>query len=450
MRILRFRFSGKCVKIDTDKRKDSISMTQHWEDELRDEAEQATAEQIEQLRQKRAARRRRERTKRTLTVIAVVLIISLLLTALGMAVWRFYQDRPAPTEQPLDSEIQSETPPAQEELPEPEQPDSEQQPEPEELPAEEEPEPTAEEPAQAEEPAGAGDESGAEADSNEPAYLAELEKVPHTYAHADVTDQTKQLDLELYSESAILIDVATNTVIAEKNADSRIYPASMTKVMTALVASENIENWDDTFTMRQSIIDPYFIEGASMAGFVANEEVSMQDLLFGAVAPSGAEATFALAEVVAGSEEAYAELMNEKAAELGLTDSHFMNTSGLHNAEHYTTVRDMAAILLAAIDDPHCREALSIIEYRSQPTQQHPDGFVMVNKFNSRIHDRDLGGGAVLGSKTGYTADAMNCCASFGYLPDGRLVICVTAHAWTGDFCIEDHIALYSKYNGIE
>ncbi|MCQ2419817.1 MAG: serine hydrolase [Clostridia bacterium] len=420
-------------------------MTQHWEDELRDEAEQATAEQIEQLRQKRAARRKREKTKRALIVAAAVLIISLLLAASGMAVWRFYRGQDAQPEQPAIDEVETEiaAEPEEPQTPEPEQTEEL----PEEKPAEETPEQQEEETKLPEVPADTEQEEVTDPDT--PAYLKELEK-KHVYQLAQAAENTKTLDLELYSESAILIDVATNTVIAEKNADSRIYPASMTKVMTALVASENIENWDDTFTMRQSIIDPYFIEGASMAGYVANEEVTMQDLLIGAVAPSGAEATFALAEVIAGSEEAYAELMNRKAAELGLTDSHFMNTSGLHNAEHYTTVRDMAVILLAAIDDPHCREALSMIEYRSQPTQQHPDGFVMVNKFNSRIHDRDLGGGAVLGSKTGYTADAMNCCASFGYLPDGRLVICVTAHAWTGDFCIEDHIALYSKYNGIE
>ena len=431
-------------------------MSQHWEEDLQDEVEQETADQIEQLRQHRAERRKRAKIRHIITIAIIVLVVSLLLCAVGLAVWRYYQtgkDRqqesdPAPQQieipedpqptQPLEeTEPQEETEPAAEPVPE-------EKPEPE-TPEEEEPETPEESPELEQMP-----EEPEESDpSAEPAYLTEIEK-SHPYVLASVTDQTQTLDLELYSESAILIDVATNTVIAEKNADAQIYPASMTKVMTALVACEHISDWDATFTMRQSIIDPYFIEGASMAGFVANEEITMHDLLFGAVAPSGAEATFALAEIIAGSEEEYANLMNEKVEELGLKHTHFVTTSGLHNAEHYTTVRDMAVILLAAMDNPQCREALSVIEYRSQSTEQHPDGFVMVNKFNSRIHDRDLGGGAVLGSKTGYTADAMNCCASFGYLPDGRLVICVTAHAWTGDFCIEDHVALYSKYNGIE
>ena len=440
-------------------------MAQNWEEDLHDEVEQATGEQIEALRRRRAVRRKRARFRHILTLTAVILVISLLLCALGLGVWCLLQQNRQPEQMPeLDVQPQAEAQQPEAEAPAepaalpPQQPTPEQAAlpdppqaeilpeEPAEADAPEETEPS--DPPQPEE-AEQVEETEETVEPEAPAYLAELEKT-HPYLRASVTDRTKMLDLELYSEAAILIDVATNTVIAEKNADNRIYPASMTKVMTALVACENIENWDDAFTMRQSIIDPYFIEGASMAGFVANEEVTMHDLLFGAVAPSGAEATFALAEVIAGSEEAYAQLMNEKAAALGLKDTHFVTTSGLHNAEHYTTVREMAVILLAAIDDPHCREALSVIEYRSQPTQQHPDGFVMVNKFNSRIHDRDLGGGVVLGSKTGYTADAMNCCASFGYLPDGRLVICVTAHAWTGDYCIEDHIALYSKYNGIE
>ena len=146
-------------------------------------------------------------------------------------------------------------------------------------------------------------------------------RLKKTYAPADVTDETKTLDLELYSENALLIDLESNTIIAQKNADARIYPASMTKVMTVLVAAEQITDWDATFTMTQSIIDPLFLADASMAGFVHGEEVSMMDLLYGAVLPSGAEATEALAIVCAGSEEAFAELMNEKAQALGLQDT---------------------------------------------------------------------------------------------------------------------------------
>ena len=267
-------------------------------------------------------------------------------------------------------------------------------------------------------------------------------------APAAETDATQTLNLQLYSENAILIDVETNTVIAEKAPDARIYPASMTKIMTALVACEQIENWDDTFRMTQTIIDPLYLADATLAGFVNGEDVNMLDLVYGTILPSGAEATEALAIQLAGSEEAFVELMNEKAAELGLQDTHFVDASGLHDEEHYTTVRDMSIILRAAMENEVCRQVLSTASYTSASTEQHPDGVDMYNKFLLRVASADQNGAQIQGAKTGYTAQAMNCCASFGLSPSGRQLLCVTAHAWTGDFCIEDHIALYSTYNG--
>ena len=175
----------------------------------------------------------------------------------------------------------------------------------------------------------------------------------------------------------------------------------------------------------------------------------MRDLLYGAVVPSGAEATEALAQAVAGSEEAFVTMMNEKSAALGLTSTHFMNTSGLHDEDHYSTVREIALILQAALQNEVCAEVLSAENYRASRTEQHPDGLAMTNKFLYRVHhEYSLGGAEITAAKTGYTTEAMNCCASAGKTPDGRSVICVTANAWTGEFCIEDHIALDSKYCG--
>ena len=266
---------------------------------------------------------------------------------------------------------------------------------------------------------------------------------------AQASENTRTLDLELYSSSAVLVDVQSGTVLAEKGMDEKIYPASMTKVMTLLVAAENLPDLDATFTMTQAIIDPLYLAGASMAGYVNGETVTMRDLLYGAVVPSGAEATEALAQAVAGSEEAFVAMMNEKAAALGLANTHFMNTSGLHDENHYSTVREIALILQAALENETCTEILSAENYRANETEQHPDGLAMTNKFLYRVHhEYALNGAEITAAKTGYTAEAMNCCASAGTTPDGRSVICVTANAWTGEFCIEDHIALYTKYCG--
>lgn len=285
----------------------------------------------------------------------------------------------------------------------------------------------------------------------EPAPAPEPEPEPEQpgLTLAQSTDAAKTLDLELYSSSAILVDMQSGMVLAEKNPDEKIYPASMTKVMTLLVAVENLPDLDATFTMTQAIIDPIYLAGASMAGFVDGETVTMRDLLYGAVVPSGAEATEALAQAAAGSEEAFVAMMNEKAAALGLTNTHFMNTSGLHDENHYSTAREMALILAAALQNETCREILCAENYRASQTEQHPDGLAMTNRFLYRVHhEYALAGAEITAAKTGYTAEAMNCCASSGKTPDGRDVICVTANAWTGEFCIEDHIALYTKYCG--
>ena len=365
---------------------------------------------FERLRDRRRAKRRR--------VLRVALTLLVCAALLGGAVYYAHRQIVKPY---LDTPVTSgETDtPSEPEAAVPEEPV--QEPEPEPLPepeAEPEPEP--------------------EPEPEQPALTL-----------AQASENTRTLDLELYSSSAVLVDVQSGTVRAEKGMDEKIYPASMTKVMTLLVAAENLPDLDATFTMTQAIIDPLYLAGASMAGYVNGETVTMRDLLYGAVVPSGAEATEALAQAVAGSEEAFVAMMNEKAAALGLANTHFMNTSGLHDENHYSTVREIALILQAALENETCTEILSAENYRASETEQHPDGLAMTNKFLYRVHhEYALNGAEITAAKTGYTAEAMNCCASAGKTPDGRSVICVTANAWTGEFCIEDHIALYTKYCG--
>ncbi len=380
--------------------------------------------------------RKKQRLKKTLITIAVTLLVITLLAALAL----FVRAKLQTLDKPLDAKTNqtAQTQPQEPSI----EPDSQasEQPDPETPAAEPEADTL---PESETEPALDAHE---EPESEEtPAPEESSEK---TYAPAEVTENTKTLDLELYSENALLIDLESNTVLVQKNADARIYPASMTKVMTVLVAAEHIENWDETFTMTQSIIDPLFLADASMAGFVHGEEVSMTELLYGAVLPSGAEATEALAIVTAGSEEAFAALMNEKAQELGLKDTHFVDASGLHDENHYTTLSDMAIIMQAALDNPHCREVLTSVNHTSPATTQNPEGVAMTNRFLYRIRPQQTGNVDIQAAKTGYTAQAMNCCVSYGIMENGRAAICVTAHAWTGDYCIADHLALYGTYCG--
>ena len=385
------------------------------------------------MHQSKVRGRKRERNKHGFLAALLVLAMVALVAGAAFLLKHYVVDELLPRETPAQQEPAPE-PPAQPSTPGPAEPETPELPveEPADDPAEETPEEPVED-------VPADDPAEPEEDTPETPTPASL---------STETDATQTLDLELYSEHAILIDLETNTVIAEKDPDAKIYPASMTKVMTALVACEQITDWDATFTMTQAIIDPLFLSDATMAGFVNGEEVSMTDLVYGALLPSGAEATEALAQTIAGSTEGFVALMNEKAAELGLTNTHFVNDSGLHDEDHYTTVREMAVILEAAMANERCRAALSAVSYTSAPTTQNPEGVAMINKFLYRIGQYELGDAAVEGAKTGFTSQAMNCCASFGIAANGKPVVCVTAHAWTGDFCVEDHVALYTTYCG--
>ena len=233
--------------------------------------------------------------------------------------------------------------------------------------------------------------------------------------YAKFDDNTKKLSID--SANGILIDLNTNKVIAHKGGNDRIYPASMTKIMTLIVAYENSPDLNATFTMTQKIADDAYQAGASVAGFMPGEKVPVIDLLYGTALPSGADATSALAEMVAGSEEGFARLMNDKVKQLGLQGTHFVTASGLHDDDHYSTCHDMAKILEYAISIPKLREILSTYTYTTTPTHEHPEGIMLFNTMNTSMNNTGLspkaGNVYVQGGKTGFTNEAHYCLASF-------------------------------------
>ena len=141
--------------------------------------------------------------------------------------------------------------------------------------------------------------------------------------------------LDTASRHAILLDAQSGRVLAQKRADERTAPASLTKMMTVLLAIETEPDLDKQVTLPEDIFPALQTEKASMAGFVPDETVTVRDLLYGAMLPSGAECCEALAQLVSGSEENFAALMNQKAAELGMKNTHFTNATGLTDTEHY-------------------------------------------------------------------------------------------------------------------
>lgn len=264
-------------------------------------------------------------------------------------------------------------------------------------------------------------------------------------AHAAYAADAKTLS-DINSAYAILIDVDSNTVLASRNGEARIYPASMTKLMTLIVAMEHMADLNDTYTFTYQIINPQVAAGASVAGFSAGETVPLIDLLYGTALPSGADATAAIADYVAGSESVFAELMNEKAEAMGLTNTHFVNASGLHDPDHYSTPHEIALILEYALEIPQLREIISTYQYTTAKTEQHPDGLLLTSTVFSRMRGDEPGNAEVFAGKTGYTHEAKSCLASAAETPDGHTYVLVTAFADGTYAPVYDAIDIYRNY----
>lgn len=237
----------------------------------------------------------------------------------------------------------------------------------------------------------------------------------------DVTVDLEQLD----SPYAVLMDRETGTVLAGRREDERMYPASLTKIMTVLTALDECSDLNQTVTLSYDYFQELYDQNASRAGFEPGEKARIIDLMYGAMLPSGAECCKELALQFAGSEPDFVVLMNQKAEKLGLSGTHFMNSTGLHDAEQYSTARDIADLLRAALKNDTFYEIITSESYYVPPSSSHPDGFVFYGTMFKNMSDPSVAGGRILGGKTGYTGEAGHCLASFAEI-DGRDYILVT------------------------
>ena len=279
--------------------------------------------------------------------------------------------------------------------------------------------------------------------------IAEVEKPITTAYTFKETESTKNLYSDaVISTHALLINESTDTIVAWKGAKERISPASMTKVLTLLVAAEHVteEQLTDTFTMTIDITDYSYVNDCSNVGFLVDEKIPVIDLFYGTILPSGGDAAVGLATYVAGSHEAFVDLMNQKLKDLGLSDSaHFTNCVGLYDTNHYCTIYDMAVIMKAALQNELCRKVLAEKCYTTTPTEQHPEGIIISNWFLRRIEDKETGG-EVLGAKTGFVNESGSCAVSYQVADDGTPYICVTAGSSSSWRCIYDHVEIYNRY----
>ena len=264
--------------------------------------------------------------------------------------------------------------------------------------------------------------------------------------YAERTEDTEMLQVE--SAYGILIDTENNTIIAEKGGDTKIFPASLTKIMTLIVAVENIKDYDKTYTFNAETIDKLYQEEASVAGFMPGETVTVTDILYGAILPSGADSTIAIGEIVAGSEQDFVKLMNKKANEMGLKNTHFMNTSGLHDEHHYSTPHEMALITKYAMENKMCKKILSAYTYTTSKTEQHPDGIELYSTMFSRMYGTEAENVTIKAGKTGYTTEGGNCLASYAESDSGEKYVLITTDAEGTYRPIYDAIEAYAKHVG--
>jgi D-alanyl-D-alanine carboxypeptidase (penicillin-binding protein 5/6) len=252
----------------------------------------------------------------------------------------------------------------------------------------------------------------------------------------------------LMSPNAILVRLKDHTILMQKNSDDKIYPASLTKIMTAIVAIENLPDLKKEIKLTNSTFQGLYEADASLAGFQPGEQVSAIDLLYGALLPSGAECCVALADQIAGSEQDFVKMMNQKAADLGMDNTHFENTTGLQNENHYTTVKDLAVLLRYALQNDTFREIFTSSHHSTQPTNMHPNGITFSSTMFEELGNQNMTGGEILGGKTGFTDEAGLCLASLAKVGKQEYIL-VSAGAkgdhHTEQYNITDALTVYNR-----
>ena len=245
-------------------------------------------------------------------------------------------------------------------------------------------------------------------------------------------------DIAINSNNAIVINLNNNEIIYEKNKDEIISVASMQKIMTSIVAIENINNMDESFVIPEGILsnlDPELM----MVGFSSYDTVTYKDLLYGTMLKSGADAAYLLSVNISSNEEEYVKLMNDKANSIKLKNTYFKNTTGLDEEGQYSTVEDISILLKYALNNKDFKDIITTSEYITS----NGDFIIKGPIYTSNKYDMTY----FLGGKTGYTDNAGKCLASFGE-KDGVKYLIVTAKANPDieDINFLDHKTLYEYF----
>ena len=247
---------------------------------------------------------------------------------------------------------------------------------------------------------------------------------------------------DLYSENAILYNMTTDEVLYEENPDKQVAIASLTKIMTTIIAIENIDDIQKTVTIPEQGLAGLKEANASVAGFKLNDKVTYEDLLYGALLPSGGDATQTLAYYIAGSNENFVKLMNEKASELNLKNTHFSDPTGLDDHNNYSTVRDVSTILKYALENETFKEIFTTQEYTTS------NNLNLKSTLYYNTHNYNLNNLYIYGSKTGFTDIAGFCLATIAKNDDTEFLLVTTGAPYETRYPYHfvDAINIYNYY----
>ena len=244
---------------------------------------------------------------------------------------------------------------------------------------------------------------------------------------------------DTYSETAVLMDADTGTILYNKGMDEKRYPASITKIMTALLALEN-SNLDDQVTFTEECLADQTSDSGNI-GMQVGEVLTMRQCLLALMIRSANDVATQIAVQIAGSVAAFADMMNQKAQELGCVNTHFVNASGMPDENHYTTAHDMALIFREAIKNQDFLDIIGTQSFTIDPTNMNPESrtysthHALVAQGAPEYYEGCFGG------KTGVTEASKNTLVS-GATRDGMTLIAVAMRADAGQVC-QDHINMF-------
>lgn len=248
--------------------------------------------------------------------------------------------------------------------------------------------------------------------------------------------------IEINSQNAVLYNLNENKIIFEQNSMKKTSIASLTKIMTTLVAIENINDFNEKVTLTSSMFEGLEEAGAYTIGLQDKQIVTYNDLLYAMFLASGADATRAISILIAGNENNFVNLMNKKAQDLKLENTHFSNTVGLDDINQYSTVNEVAIILKEALKNQKFKEIFNTSKYTLTD-----DSITVENSMKKTAHIYGLNTSYILGAKTGFTNQAGRCLASLAYDNKNNITyLLVTTNASKMPNHINDAIEIYNYY----